>query len=423
MASVSPPPPRDGGRSDRLFALLPATAVPQPIRPVQISAYTATSAVGVGKERIRAAVAESRSGLRPNDFGPDPLPTWIGRVDGLGVRLPGSLARWDCRNNRLAWLGLNADGFLDAAADARRRFGAARVAVILGTSTSSIGATEDAYRVLDAEGRFPPALRSTLVHTPHSLANFVQDALALEGPCLTVSTACSSSAKAFAVAERMLRLDLIDAAVVGGADSLCGSVLFGFNALQLVSPEPCRPFDVNRRGINIGEAAGFALLERGGAGEGKLQLIGHGESSDAHHMSTPHPEGLGAARALADALARAGIAPEMVDYINLHGTASQKNDEVEAALVARSFGPDVHASSTKGFTGHALGSAGIVEAAFSLLAIETGMMPGTVNSEALDRVCGPQIRLQPAQREVRIALSNSFGFGGTNCVLVFARGE
>ena len=178
-----------------------------------------------------------------------------------------------------------------------------------------------------------------------------------------------------------------------------------------------------RSGINLGEAAGFALLERAQLGEGRLQLIGHGESSDAHHMSTPHPEGLGAARALADALARAGIAPDAVDHINLHGTASAKNDEVEAALVARCFGPRVHASSTKGFTGHTLGSAGIVEAAFSLLAIETGLMPGTVNSEMLDPGCGPQIRLRPARGDVRIALSNSFGFGGTNCVLAFSRGE
>ena len=396
--------------------------VPPPIAPVQISAFTATSAVGAGKQSMLAAVAESRSGLRANDFGPDPLATWIGRVDGLEAPLPASLARWDCRNHRLAWLGLNADGFIDAAIDARRRFGAARVAVLLGTSTSSFGATEDAYRVLDADGRFPAALRSTTLHTPHSLANFVQDALGLEGPCLTVSTACSSSAKVFAVAERMLRLNLIDAAVVGGADSLCGSVLFGFNALQLVSPEPCRPFDVHRRGINLGEAAGFALLERRGSRAGELQLIGHGESSDAHHMSTPHPEGLGAERALADALMRAGIASDAVDHINLHGTASMKNDEVEAALVARSFGPRVHASSTKGLTGHTLGSAGIVEAAFSLLAIETGMMPGTANSARLDPCCGPQIRLAPARAEVRVALSNSFGFGGTNCVLVFARG-
>ena len=405
--------------------------VPARIAALDVTAYTATSAVGVGKAAMRAAVAAQRSGLRPNDFGPQPLATWIGRVDGVdgdhgggvaAATLPEPLARWDCRNNRLAWLGLGADGFRDTVGAASKRYGAARVALVLGTSTSSIGATEDAYRVLDADGHFPAHLRSRLVHTPHSLANFVHEALDLAGPCLTVSTACSSSAKVFAVAERLLRLGLVDAAVVGGVDTLCGSVLFGFHALQLVSTGPCRPFDVRRSGINLGEAAGFALLERAGPRPGALQLIGYGESSDAHHMSTPHPEGLGAERALDDALARAGVTPDAVDHINLHGTASAKNDEVEAALVARRFGPRTHACSTKGYTGHALGAAGIVEAAFALLAIETGHMPGTLGTEQLDPVCGPQIRLQPAHGEVRVALSHSFGFGGTNCVLAFARG-
>ena len=399
--------------------MLPPVPVPSRIAPVAVTAYTATSAAGAGKGAMREAVMQGRSGLRPNDFTPHPLATWIGRVEGLETPLPAALAPWDCRNNRLAWLGLNADGFLDAVAGARERFGAARVAVVLGTSTSSIGATEDAYRALNDQGQFPMAMRNPRVHTPHSLGLFVQEVLALAGPCLTVSTACSSSAKVFAVAERLLRLGLVDAAVVGGVDTLCGSVLFGFNALQLVSAQPCRPFDVQRNGINLGEAAGFALLQRG---PGALALTGYGESSDAHHMSTPDPTGAGAERALDDALARAGRGCDAVDYINLHGTASAKNDEVEAALVARRFGAHTHASSTKGFTGHALGAAGIVEAAFSLLAIETGLMPGTLNSEQLDPACGPQIRLQPARGEVRLALSHSFGFCGTNCVLVFARG-
>ena len=387
--------------------------------PIQVVAYTATSAVGCGRASMLEATRAHRSGLVPNDFGPTPLDTWVGKVDGLEVPLPATLARWDCRNNRLAWLGLQADGFIDAVAAARERFGAARVAVVLGTSTSSIGATEAAYRALDADGSFPPALRSPRVHTPHSLANFVQDALGLEGPCLTVSTACSSSAKAFAAAERMLRLGLIDAALVGGADTLCGSVLFGFHSLQLVSPERCRPFDAARRGINLGEAAGFALLMRGA---GALELVGHGESSDAHHMSAPHPEGLGAERALDDALARAGLDAAAIDHLQLHGTASAKNDEVEAALVARRFGPRTHASSVKGFTGHTLGAAGVVGAVYALLAIERGLAPGTVNSSVLDPACGPQIRLAPEAREIGIAACHSFGFGGTNCVLVFARG-
>jgi len=392
----------------------------QRISPLQVSAFTATSAVGVGKAALTAALENSRSGLRPNDFGPQPLPTWIGRVDGLEeLRLPEHLAEWDCRNNRLAWLGLQADGFMDAVAAARERYGPARIALILGTSTSSIGETEAAYTRLDADGSFPQDQRRPKVHTPHSLAMFVQEALGLEGPAETISTACSSSAKVFASAERLIRLGLIDAAVVGGVDTLCGSVLFGFNSLELVSPEPCRPFDAGRNGISLGEAAGFALVERG---PGRLELRGYGEASDAHHMSTPHPEGLGAEKAMDDALARAGLTTDAIDYINMHGTASMKNDEVEGAMVARRFPASTHASSTKGFMGHTLGAAGIVEAVISLLAIETGLKPGNVNTATVDPDCGPQIRLRPERGEVRHVLSNSFGFGGNNCALVFGKG-
>jgi 3-oxoacyl-[acyl-carrier-protein] synthase-1 len=391
------------------------------IPPIQISAYTATSAVGVGKGALQQAVEQHRSALRPNDFTLEPLDTWIGRVDCLEASpLPASLAHWECRNHRLAWLGLCADGFIDAALAARERYGPARVALVLGTSTSSIGATEAAYRELDGDGMFPAHLRSPRVNTPHSLGLFLHEALRLEGPCVTVSTACSSSAKVFAHAERMIRLGLVDAAVVGGVDTLCGSVLFGFNALALVSTTACKPFDAQRKGISLGEAAAFALLERG---PGPFQLLGYGESSDAHHMSAPHPLGLGAETALDDALQRAGVHAADVDYINLHGTASRKNDEVEAALLSRRFGPRTHASSTKGMAGHTLGAAGALEAAISLLAIETGVMPGTVNTQGLDAMCGPQIRLAPVQGQVRTALSNSFGFGGNNCVLLFGRGQ
>jgi 3-oxoacyl-[acyl-carrier-protein] synthase-1 len=394
--------------------------VPSRIPPLHISAFTATSAVGVGKAPLLAALEQEHSGLRANDFGKAPLPTWIGRVDGLeDIRLPESLAEWDCRNNRLAWLGLHADGFMEAVAAARTRYGAARIALIVGTSTSSIGETEFAYTQLAADGSFTPEQRRPALHTPHSLAMFVQAVLQLEGPCETISTACSSSAKVFASAERMIRLGLVDAAVVGGVDTLCGSVLFGFNSLELVSSQPCRPFDAGRDGISLGEAAGFALLERG---PGQLELLGYGESSDAHHMSTPHPEGLGAERALDDALARAGLGTDAIDYINMHGTASMKNDEVEGGLVSRRFPATTHASSTKGFTGHTLGAAGIVEAVISLLALETGLMPGTVNSQELGAEFGPQIRLKPARGEVRHALSNSFGFGGNNCALIFGKG-
>jgi 3-oxoacyl-[acyl-carrier-protein] synthase-1 len=391
--------------------------------PLAISAYTATSALGRGLEAHAEALAASRGGLAPNDFSVAPLDCWIGRVAGVEDEpLPPELADWDCRNNRLAWLALRQDRFADAVRDARERYGATRVAVLLGTSTASIGATEEGYRRLE-HGRMPADLHRPVLHTPHSLAGFVATAFGLEGPCLTVATACSSSAKVFANAERMIRLGLVDAAVVGGTDSLCDSVLFGFNSLELVSPEPCRPFDAARSGISIGEAAGFALLERVQASADAPLLIGYGEASDAHHMSTPHPEGLGAELALRDALERAGIAPGDVDYINLHGTASQKNDEVEAALVARTFPASTRASSTKGYTGHTLGAAGILEAAITLLAMRDGRVPGNLGADTPDPLCGPQMAWRPEPATIRVALSNSFGFGGNNACLAFARAE
>ncbi|WP_448102908.1 beta-ketoacyl-[acyl-carrier-protein] synthase family protein [Luteibacter jiangsuensis] len=397
--------------------------MPHLMTPLAVSAYTATSALGRGLQAHADALAASRGGLAPNDFSTAPLDCWIGRVAGVEDEpLPPELAEWDCRNNRLAWIALRQDGFADAVRAARERYGSARIAVLLGTSTASIGATEEGYRRLD-HGNMPADLHRPVLHTPHSLASFVAAAFDLDGPCLTVATACSSSAKVFANAERMIRLGLIDAAIVGGTDSLCDSVLFGFNSLELVSPEPCRPFDAARNGISIGEAAGFAILERIEAAKDSPLLIGYGEASDAHHMSTPHPEGLGAELALRDALTRAGIEPGDVDYINLHGTASQKNDEVEAALVARTFPSTTRASSTKGFTGHTLGAAGVLEAAITLLAMRERQVPANLGATTPDPLCGPQMAWRPEPADIRIALSNSFGFGGNNACLAFARAE
>lgn len=395
--------------------------MPTPIHPVSITAHTATSALGRGLNAHRDALRARRSGLRANDFTATPLECAIGRVDGLEqAALPDEHALFECRNNRLAWLGIQQDGFLERVGEAIARHGPERVALLLATSTSSIGATEEAYARL-VDGRIPDDLRRSPVHTPHSLGIFLEQALGTRGPCLTTATACSSSAKIFAKAERMIRLGVVDAAVLVGVDSLCGSVLFGFNSLELVAPQACRPFDARRCGISIGEAAGFALLERAGPAS-VPHLIGWGESSDAHHMSTPHPEGLGARLALQGALERAGIRTDDVDYINLHGTATPKNDEVEAAVIADVFGPRTRASSSKGWTGHTLGAAGILEAVVSLIALEESFVPGTLNCEQPDAVCGPQIALENESADVRIALSNSFGFGGSNCTLAFARG-
>jgi 3-oxoacyl-[acyl-carrier-protein] synthase-1 len=378
--------------------------------------------LGRGRAAHALALRARRGGLRANDFTHAPLACAIGRVDGLeDLPLPGEFAAYDCRNNRLAWLGLQADGFLDRTRAAIERYGAERVALVVGTSTASIGATEEAYRDVQ-DGHFPPHFRNPFLHTPHSLGLFLEAALATQGPCLTVATACSSSAKVFAKAERMIRLGLVDAAIVAGVDTLCGSVLYGFNALELVAPEACRPFDAMRRGISIGEAAGFALLEREGDAA-VPRLIGYGESSDAYHMSTPHPQGLGARLALADALARAQLVPADVDYINLHGTATVKNDEVEAALLADTFPSTTRASSTKGWSGHTLGAAGILEATLTLLSMEQDLVPGTLNSTQPDPACGPQIAFDNETRTIRVALSNSFGFGGNNCTLAFRAGR
>jgi 3-oxoacyl-[acyl-carrier-protein] synthase-1 len=392
--------------------------------PLAVTAFTATSALGLGLDAQLDALRHQRSGLRANDFSSAPLPCWIGRVDNLeNAALPASYAPWDCRNNRLAWLGLQQDDFLAKVRAAHERYGTTRIALLLGTSTASIAATEAGYRNLDGE-RLPAELHRKAIHTPHSLTAFVAAALKIGGPCLTISTACSSSAKVFASAERLIRLGLVDAAIVGGVDSLCESTLFGFNALELVSPEPCRPFDAARRGISIGEAAGFALLERVDVHpHAPLRLLGCGESSDAHHMSTPDPQGTGAELALRDMFERAGLDVSQVDYINLHGTASQKNDAMEAALVARLFPTRTRVSSTKGLTGHTLGAAGILEAVISLLALREGLVPGNAGAVHPDPMCTPHFAWHNETRAVHVALSHSFGFGGSNACLAFARAD
>jgi 3-oxoacyl-[acyl-carrier-protein] synthase-1 len=394
--------------------------------PLAIRAFTATSALGRGLAAHRDALRERRSGLRRNDFGAERLDCWIGRVDGLeDLPLPQGWARWECRNNRLAWLALQQDGVLDAVQAAIATYGADRVAVVIGTSTSSIGATEEAYTRLepdtDGSPAFPADLRRAIVHTVHSPGDFVQAATGARGPCVTVATACSSSAKVFAQAARLIEAGVADAAIVGGVDTLCGSVLFGFNSLQLVSQNPCKPFDATRDGLSLGEAGGFAVVERARDGDGGLQLRGYGESSDAHHMSAPHPEGLGAQLAMRDALARGGIDAADVGYLNLHGTATPANDRAESIAVNAVFPDTLHASSTKSYTGHTLGAAGIVESVIALLALQDGRLPGTLGSTEPDPACGPQIRFDDAARDIHYAMNNSFGFGGNNCSLLFGR--
>lgn len=387
------------------------------MNPIIISAHTFTSALGTGVRSSLDGLRSGRSGLRQCDLPEAPIETWIGRVDGVeDVTLPTELAGYDCRNHRLALLALEQDGFAEAVAEAVRRHGPARVGVFAGTSTAGIAETEAAYRSLSDE-RLPETFDYYKSHSLYSLAEFSRRLLSLAGPAVTASTACSSGAKLFAMAERYLSAGLCDAAVLIGVDSLCLTTLYGFRSLELVSRRPCRPWDADRDGISIGEAAGLALLER--SGEAAVALLGHGESSDAYHMSSPHPEGLGAALAMRQALERAALAPERVDYLNLHGTATPANDAAEDAAVLSVLGPRVSCSSTKGATGHTLGAAGIIEALICCLAIEHGLLPGSPQTLERDPALGARLSLTPSNRPLRYAMTNSLGFGGSNCSLVF----
>lgn len=391
--------------------------------PLTLSAFTAVNALGRGKVAVAEALHAARSGLRPCTFEGVTLETWVGEVPGVGgMTVVDRLAEFDCRNNRLAQLALDTDGFAERVALARERYGAARVAVVMGTSTSGMLETENAYRQRDTStGKLSASFRLATTHNLYSLADFTRRYLNVEGPSVTLSTACSSSAKVFVAAARLLAAGLADAVVVGGVDSLCRNTLFGFASLDLVGREPCRPCDAERGGISIGEAAGFALLERAEAvtAHSGVALLGYGESSDAYHMSTPHPEGTGAALSMARALTSAGLTPEAIDYINMHGTASQANDAMEDKAITSVFGTRTPASSTKGWTGHALGAAGITEAVISALCIQNGLLPGCLNARRIDPAFTSRILLGNESGRVARVLSNSFGFGGSNASLIF----
>ncbi|HEC30307.1 MAG TPA: beta-ketoacyl-[acyl-carrier-protein] synthase family protein [Gammaproteobacteria bacterium] len=385
-----------------------------------VRAYTLSNSLGVGMSASLEGLREERSGLHPCELPNIDLNTWVGQVDGLDdVVLDQDLAQYNCRNNHLADLALQQDGFIDHVQQSIDKYGADRIGVFIGTSTSGIEETEKAYREMPPGAEeMPDWYRYRYTQNIYSIADFVRLRLGIEGPAMAISTACSSSAKVFASAYRYIQCGLIDAAVIGGVDTLCQTTLYGFNSLELVSPEPCRPWAADRNGISIGEAAGFALLERD-ATANSIHLLGYGESSDAYHMSTPHPEGEYAVMAMQQALSKAGMDPQDIDYINLHGTGTKSNDASEDKAIVSLFGTDIPCSSTKAWTGHTLGAAGITEALFSCLFLEHGFMPKSLNTEKQDPNLGANILLEHTARPIQAVMSNSFGFGGTNCSLIF----
>ena len=395
------------------------------MRPLLLRKITAASCIGTGVAATLESLLEQRSGLRSCAFETVDIKTHIGEVAGVdAVRLPANLRKFDCRNNRLAELALGQDGFFEAVQQAADRWGRRRVGVCMGTSTAGILQTELAYRERDpVSGALPPSFEYGTTHNSFSVADYLRQRCRLDGPAVAVSCACASSAKVFGSARRMIEAGLIDAALVGGVDSLCLTTLYGFHSLQLTSPAPCRPFDVARDGISIGEAAAYALLERvpeTSAG-GSVLLLGIGESSDAYHMSAPHPEGFGARRAMQAALEAAALDPGDIDYINLHGTGTPSNDRSESRAVTSIFGPTTPCSSTKGATGHTLGAAGALEAVISALALQHGLMPGGVPTTEIDPTLTAHYIKDNRRAPLLRVLSNSFGFGGTNCSLIFGR--
>ena len=393
--------------------------------PVLVSRFTATSCIGRGLDQTLAALLDRQSGLKQCAFQGIDINTWVGEVDAVDdEEMEPDLQVFNCRNNRLAQLALRQDGFAEAVDTAASRWGRRRIGVFLGTSTAGILQTEWAFRRRDPiSGHLPADFVYAATHSPYSLTDFIRRKLRLEGPAMSVSSACSSSAKVFASAKRMLDAGLIDAAVVGGVDSLCATTLYGFHSLGLLADGPCRPFSDDRKGISLGEAAAYLLLERipGSLDGDAVLLLGVGESSDAHHMSSPHPEGLGARMAMEQALSSAGLSHAAIDYINLHGTATLNNDSSEAKAVAGVFGATTPCSSTKGATGHTLGAAGALEAVTCALAIQHDLMPAGPEAGQTDTTMDIHYLASNRRQRVSHVLSNSFGFGGSNCSLVFGR--
>jgi len=394
------------------------------IPPVAITAYSALSAAGIGNNALYQSLADNQSQLKPLSLFNIPFESFVGEIKQPLLDIRESLAEYNCRNARVALTALNntEGGVRDTVEIAKQKYGTHRIGVIIGTSTSGLYETEAAYGVLLETGKMPDDFHFVTEHAYQATARFVQLELGLSGICFAISTACSSGAKAIAAGQRLINSGLCDAVVVGGVDTLCRLTLRGFRSLELVADKPCTPMDKNRQGISIGEAAGLLFLEKCHTDNaGAMKVLSVGESSDAHHMSTPHPEGKGAALAMRHALQLAGLKTQDIDYLNLHATATKINDSVEGRAVFSVFADTVPCSGTKGITGHTLGAAGALETIIAMLALKHQLLPGTQGLQNVDDDCHCQVIHSPIQAQnMQIAMSNSFGFGGNNASVIVA---
>lgn len=375
-------------------------------------------AAGNSADSLKHSLMSDKNFLTNDDsFGGNALP--LGMFKEALPSIPFEAAFWQSRNNQFALAA-----YLQIQHELKQaitQYGADRVGVVVGTSTSGISDAEPAIKSSLESGNLPENYHYSIQEMGNT-AQFIAELSGVKGPVYAISTACSSGAKALASAKRLITSGLCDAVIAGGVDTLCQLTVQGFSALEAVSPEVCNPFSKNRKGINIGEAAALFLLSRQPSG---VILRGVGESSDAHHISAPEPNGEGAASCMRQALTDAGLEAKQIDYINLHGTATTLNDQMEATAVNQLFGSQVLCSSTKPFMGHTLGAAGAIEAAVCWLMLmdEPGFTPKHRWDGQYDETI-PQLNLTLANRHdqtFNYVMSNSFAFGGNNIALILER--
>nr|WP_283254360.1 beta-ketoacyl-ACP synthase [Ramlibacter paludis] len=378
------------------------------------------SALGRGRPAREALFASAPQGVAPTEQYTPGRVLHLGRVADALPTLEDQPLMYRSRSNAL--LAALLPDLREAVEAARARFGPERIAVVLGVSAAGLQEGTAAARQFAEQGNWPAGYDYAQQEMGNASA-YLAHALGVSGPAYSISTACSSGAKALAAGARLLKAGIADAVVAGGVDALSGFTIAGFSALESVSAARCNPLSANRQGINIGEGAGLFLL---GCEAGPVRLAGWGESSDAHHMSAPEPGGRGALAAMRQALARAGLRPRDIEYVNLHGTATPQNDAMECRAVAELLGTEVPVSSTKPLTGHTLAAAGAVEAAacwHALVDNPTGRLPPHWWDGARDPALPPVRTAAPGEtlgRAPRHVLSNSFAFGGSNACLVLA---
>lgn len=394
-----------------------------PIQPSYVTAYSLVSALGTGNAETLDSLRNKRSGLAPLDIGDGMGSTWFGFAENEKTPpLTGEYAIYNNNCNRLALAAMQQPELAEAIESARKRYGSHRIGCFVGTIT---GGSDEYERVYQDGSVYVRNARHRTIDEYHvnggmiTVTLFIRRFLGITGPYGAIGTACSSSAKVFASAARAIEAGLCDAAIVAGAEGFSQTLLHGFRNLGVLSTNPCRPWDRQRDGINIGAAAGFVLLERSPASPHNMRLVGFGETSDGYHMTAPHPEGIGVELSMRKALQSAGLRPQEIDYINVHGSATPMNDTSEDAAIHRIFGPGMTCSSTKGWTGHTQGASGITEAILLLMSMQENLAPASLNTEDVDPKLVSRILLDNEEMPIRYGLTNSMGFGGNNSSLIF----